>query len=167
MKNRKPISFLIYLVILIIVFAAGVYTGRRLSPLKSREGVISESSLKQESALTSSINTGNAPSAPPIASTPAINKLAKKHAPAIARSKTSSTPAKTFYTIQVAAFSSYSKAKKIAGEIDSMGFIAYIVPYKTYQLVRVGKFSSTKGLKSIKGILAKKFNVKPYVMRIQ
>lgn len=81
---------------------------------------------------------------------------------------------KVYYAVQVAAFSNYAQAKVMADKLNSMGFFAYIIPITVkgkegnavYQQVRVGKFSAESGAKSIENIIAKKFNVKPYIIKI-
>ena len=81
---------------------------------------------------------------------------------------------KVYYTIQVAALSKYSQAKAMADKLNSMGFFAYIVPISVsgksgkavYQQVRVGKFATEKGANSVEGLIAQKFKVKPYVIKV-
>ncbi len=81
---------------------------------------------------------------------------------------------KVYYTIQVAALSNYAQAKAIADKLNSMGFFAYIIPITVsgksgkavYQQVRVGKFSTEKGAKSLENVIAKKFKVKPYIIKV-
>jgi cell division septation protein DedD len=81
---------------------------------------------------------------------------------------------KVYYTIQVAALSKYSQAKAMADKLNSMGFFAYIVPISVsgksgkavYQQVRVGKFATEQGANSVEGVIAKKFKVKPYVIKV-
>jgi cell division septation protein DedD len=81
---------------------------------------------------------------------------------------------KIYYTIQVAALKNYAQAKTLADKLNSMGFFAYIVPISVsgktakavYQQVRVGKFSTAKGAKSIENIISKKFKVKPYIIKV-
>ena len=81
---------------------------------------------------------------------------------------------KIYYTIQVAALKNYAQAKTLADKLNSMGFFAYIVPISVsgktgkalYQQVRVGKFSTVSGAKSIKNIISKKFKVKPYIIKV-
>ena len=226
MKKDKLSSAILFLVILFIVFALGLFVGKKLSPRKSKEGVIKESSLKTESNPSVSplniignqkaekktpVSTGNIKFAP-------ISKLAslkngnaaKKPAekPALApapkpeskvrtkivyvkkpiyiykyitkkppvKQKTAASPfvSKVYYTIQVAALSKYSDAKKLADKLNSMGFFAYIVPISisgkkgkaSYEQVRVGKFSTNKGAKSVENIISKKFNLKPYIIKV-
>ncbi|RZD14135.1 MAG: hypothetical protein EVJ47_07840 [Candidatus Acidulodesulfobacterium ferriphilum] len=226
MKKDKLSAAIVFLVILFIVFALGLFVGKKLSPRKSKEGVIKESSLKTESNPSVSplniignqkaekktpVSTGNIKFAP-------ISKLAslkngnaaKKPAekPALApapkpeskvrtkivyvkkpiyiykyitkkppvKQKTAASPfvSKVYYTIQVAALSKYSDAKKLADKLNSMGFFAYIVPISisgkkgkaSYEQVRVGKFSTNKGAKSVENIISKKFNLKPYIIKV-
>lgn len=81
---------------------------------------------------------------------------------------------KVYYTIQVAALAQYSQAKVITDKLNSMGFFAYIVPIsvegksgkEVYQQVRVGKFATEKGAKSLEGVIASKFKVKPYIIKV-
>ncbi len=81
---------------------------------------------------------------------------------------------KVYYTIQVVALSKYSQAKAMADKLNSMGFFAYIVPISVngksgkavYQQVRVGKFATEQGAKSVEGVIAQKFKVKPYVIKV-
>ena len=81
---------------------------------------------------------------------------------------------KVYYTIQVAALKNYTQAKTLADKLNSMGFFAYIVPISVsgktakavYQQVRVGKFSTVNGAKSIENIISKKFKVKPYIIKV-
>lgn len=81
---------------------------------------------------------------------------------------------KIYYTIQVAALSNYAQAKTLSDKLNSMGFFAYIVPISVsgktakalYQQVRVGKFSTVNGAKSIENIISKKFKVKPYIIKV-
>ncbi|MHB1755596.1 MAG: SPOR domain-containing protein [bacterium] len=81
---------------------------------------------------------------------------------------------KVYYTIQVAALSKYSQAKAMADKLNAMGFFAYIVPISVsgksgkavYQQVRVGKFATEQGAKSVEGVIAQKFKVKPYVIKV-
>jgi len=90
------------------------------------------------------------------------------------RSRVSHVSSKIYYTIQVAALSKYSKAKAFVNKLDAMGFFAYVLPVKIsgksgkiiYQQVRVGKFSTVKGAKSIESIISKKFKVKPYIITV-
>jgi cell division septation protein DedD len=226
LKKDKLSAAIVFLVILFIVFALGLFVGKKLSPRKSKEGVIKESSLKTESNPSVSplniignqkaekktpVSTGNIKFAP-------ISKLAslkngnaaKKPAekPALApapkpeskvrtkivyvkkpiyiykyitkkppvKQKTAASPfvSKVYYTIQVAALSKYSDAKKLADKLNSMGFFAYIVPISisgkkgkaSYEQVRVGKFSTNKGAKSVENIISKKFNLKPYIIKV-
>ena len=102
-----------------------------------------------------------------------VYKYITKKAPA----KNSSAPpfnSKNYFTIQVAALSNYGQAKTLADKLNAMGFFAYIVPISVegkngkavYQQVRVGKFSTVKGAKSVENIISKKFNVKPYVIKV-
>lgn len=79
-----------------------------------------------------------------------------------------------YYTIQVAALGKYSQAKSLADKLNSMGFFAYILPLSVsgkngkivYQQVRVGKFSSESGAMAVENTIAKKFNVKPYIIKL-
>ncbi len=81
---------------------------------------------------------------------------------------------KVYYTIQVAALSKYSQAKAMADKLNAMGLFAYIVPISVsgksgkavYQQVRVGKFATEQGAKSVEGVIAQKFKVKPYVIKV-
>ena len=81
---------------------------------------------------------------------------------------------KIYYTIQVAALKNYAQAKTLADKLNSMGFFAYIVPISVsgktgkavYQQVRVGKFSTVNGAKSLENIISKKFKVKPYIIKV-
>jgi cell division septation protein DedD len=81
---------------------------------------------------------------------------------------------KVYYTIQVAALSNYAQAKTIADKLNSMGFFAYITPISVagkagkavYQQVRVGKFSTATGAKSLEKVIATKFKVKPYILKV-
>ena len=81
---------------------------------------------------------------------------------------------KVYYTIQVAALKNYAQAKTLADKLNAMGFFAYIVPISVsgktakavYQQVRVGKFSTVNGAKSIENIISKKFKVKPYIIKV-
>lgn len=98
--------------------------------------------------------------------------LAKK--PPVKKGKVSPFNSKAYYTIQVAALKHYARAKILADKLNSMGFFSYIVPISVsgkagkahYQQVRVGKFSTVKGAKSIEDIIAKKFKVKPYIIKV-
>ncbi len=93
--------------------------------------------------------------------------LSKKGAPFSANPK-------IYYTIQVAALSKYVQAKALADKLNSMGFFSYIVPVSvsgkngksTYQQIRVGKFSTINGAKSVENIISKKFKVKPYIIKV-
>ena len=98
----------------------------------------------------------------------------KKYAP----KKTQATPHvnfKIYYTIQVAALGEYVQAESLAKKLNSMGFFAYILPAKVsgkngkavvYQQVRVGKFSTLAGAKSVENIISKKFKVRPYIIKV-
>ena len=102
-----------------------------------------------------------------------IYKYITKKTPA-KKGATSPFNSKLYYTIQVAALSNYAQAKIMADKLNSMGFFAYIVPItargKTgkavYQQVRVGKFSTVNGAKSLENIISKKFKVKPYIVKV-
>ncbi len=104
-----------------------------------------------------------------------IYKYKTKHKKALLkRSTVSHVSPKIYYTIQIAALSKYSEAKAFANKLDAMGFFAYVLPVKIsgksgktiYQQVRVGKFSTVKGAKSIESIISKKFKVKPYIITV-
>lgn len=103
-----------------------------------------------------------------------VHKYIAKKAPAKQATHASPFNSKVYYTIQVAALSKYNSAKKLADKLHSMGFFAYIVPVSitgkrgkvTYQRVRVGKFSTDKGAKSVENIISKKFNLKPYIIKV-
>ncbi len=92
----------------------------------------------------------------------------------IKKSRPNPFNSKVYYTIQVAALSKYSQAKAMADKLNSMGFFAYIIPISVngksgkavYQQVRVGKFATEKGAKSVEGVIAQKFKVKPYVIKV-
>lgn len=226
MKKDKLSAAIVFLVILFIVFALGLFVGKKLSPRKSKEGVIKESSLKTESnpsvsplniignqkteektpvstdnikfapiSKLTSLKNGNAAKKP--AEKPALAPAPKPESkvrtkivyvkkpiyiykyitkkPAV-KQKTAASPfvSKVYYTIQVAALSKYSDAKKLADKLNSMGFFAYIVPISisgkkgkaSYEQVRVGKFSTNKGAKSVENIISKKFNLKPYIIKV-
>ncbi|MCL4321824.1 MAG: SPOR domain-containing protein [Deltaproteobacteria bacterium] len=224
MKKDKLSAVIVFLVILFIVFALGLFVGKKLSPQKSKEGVIKESSLKTESnppvsplniipnqkaeektpvstdnikfapiSKLASLKNGNAakkpvekPTPPPEPKTKVRTKIVyvKKpiyiykyitKKPAV-KQKTAASPfaSKVYYTIQVAALSKYNDAKKLADKLNSMGFFAYIVPISisgkkgkaVYEQVRVGKFSTNAGAKSVENIISKKFNLKPYIIKV-
>ncbi len=224
MKKDKLSAAAVFLVILFIVFALGLFVGKKLSPRKSKEGVIKESSLKtgsnspvsplnitrnQKTEEKTPVSTDNIKFAPISKLTSLKNgNAAKKPAPAPApvpkpepkvrtkivyvkkpiyiykyitkkpavKQKTASSPftSGVYYTIQVAALSKYNDAKKLADKLNSMGFFAYIVPISisgkkgkaSYEQVRVGKFSTNKGAKSVENIISKKFNLKPYIIKV-
>ncbi|MCL5892516.1 MAG: SPOR domain-containing protein [Deltaproteobacteria bacterium] len=224
MKKDKLSAAIVFLVILFIVFALGLFVGKKLSPRKSKEGVIKESSLKTESSPPVSplnithnqkteektpVSTDNIKFAPiskltSLKNGNAAKKPAEKPAPApkpeskvrtkivyvkkpiyiykyitkkpAVKQKTASSPfaSRVYYTIQVAALSKYNDAKKLADKLNSMGFFAYIVPISisgkkgkaSYEQVRVGKFSTNKGAKSVENIISKKFNLKPYIIKV-
>ena len=224
MKKDKLSAAIVFLVILFIVFALGLFVGKKLTPRKSKEGVIKESSLKTESNHPAStlnitgnqktkentpVSTDNIKFAPiskltSLKNGNAAKKPAEKPAPApkpeskvrtkivyvkkpiyiykyitkkpAVKQKTASSPfaSRVYYTIQVAALSKYNDAKKLADKLNSMGFFAYIVPISisgkkgkaTYEQVRVGKFSTNKGAKSVENIISKKFNLKPYIIKV-
>ena len=102
-----------------------------------------------------------------------VYKYITKKAP-VKNSSASLFNSKNYFTIQVAALSNYAQAKTLADKLNAMGFFAYIVPISVegkngkavYQQVRVGKFSTVKGAKSVENIISKKFNVKPYVIKV-
>ncbi len=224
MKKDKLSAAIVFLVILFIVFALGLFVGKKLSPRKSKEGVIKESSLKTESnppvsplniignqktkektpvstdnikfapiSKLTSLKNGNAAKKPAEKPTPAPKPESKVRTkivyvkkpiyiykyitkkPAV-KQKTASSPfaSRVYYTIQVAALSKYNDAKKLADKLNSMGFFAYIVPISisgkkgkaSYEQVRVGKFSTNKGAKSVENIISKKFNLKPYIIKV-
>lgn len=81
---------------------------------------------------------------------------------------------KVYYTIQVAALKNYAQAKVLADKLNSMGLFSYIVPISisgksvkaVYQQVRVGKFSTVIGAKSVEKIISNKFKVKPYIVKV-
>ncbi len=228
MKKDKLSAAAVFLVILFIVFALGLFVGKKLSPRKSKEGVIKESSLKtgsnspvsplnitrnQKTEEKTPVSTDNIKFAPiskltSLKNGNAAKKPAEKPAPAPApvpkpkpkvrtkivyvkkpiyiykyitkkpavKQKTASSPftSGVYYTIQVAALSKYNDAKKLADKLNSMGFFAYIVPISisgkkgkaSYEQVRVGKFSTNKGAKSVENIISKKFNLKPYIIKV-
>ncbi len=226
MKKDKLSAAAVFLVILFIVFALGLFVGKQLSPRKSKEGVIKESSLKTESNFPVSplniigsqktkektpVSTDNIKFAPiskltSLKNGNAAKKPAEKPAPApvpkpeskvrtkivyvkkpiyiykyitkkpVVKQKTASSPfaSRVYYTIQVAALSKYNDAKKLADKLNSMGFFAYIVSISisgkkgkaSYEQVRVGKFSTNKGAKSVENIISKKFNLKPYIIKV-
>ena len=224
MKKDKLSAAIVFLVILFIVFALGLFVGKKLSPRKSKEGVIKESSLKTESnppvsplnitrkqkaeektpvstnnikftpiSKLTSLKNGNAAKKPAEKPAPASKPESKVRTkivyvkkpiyiykyitkkPAV-KQKTASSPfaSRVYYTIQVAALSKYNDAKKLADKLNSMGFFAYIVPISisgkkgkaSYEQVRVGKFSTNKGAKSVENIISKKFNLKPYIIKV-
>lgn len=226
MKKDKLSAIIIFLVILFIVFVIGLFVGKHLSPLKSREGIIQGPSLNINSNPSSaSLNTGNnrkvdkntvlstnnikfAPIsklvslkkktvAKKIVEKPVVTpkikvktkiiyikkpvyiykyryKYITKKPPVKQKKHTASTISKVYYTIQVAAVSKYEDAKKLAGKLNSMGLFAYIVPVSiskktgkvVYQQIRVGKFSTNNGAEAVKNMISKKFNLKPYIVKI-
>ncbi len=225
MKKDKLSAVIVFLVILFIVFVLGLFVGKKLSPQKSKEGVIKESSLKTENKPSlSSLNMGGnnhkvkkktailsnnikfapisklaslkkegaakklvkKPTSTPKPKTKVktriiyvkkpiyIYKYITKKAPVKQKISASPFASEVYYTIQVAALSKYSEAKKLADKLNSMGFFAYIVPISisgkkgkaTYEQVRVGKFSTNKGAKSVENIISKKFNLKPYIIKV-
>lgn len=230
MKKEKLSAVIIFTVIIFVVFALGLFVGKRLSPKKSKEGVINESALKNSgqpslSSLNPSDNKktgGSLPVSPNDIKFAPISKLASlkngsssketagkstkpvvlKRVPLSAKAnvrtkivyvkkpvyiykyvtKNSSAKAKTqtspinsniYYTIQVAALSKYSDAKKLADKFTSMGFFAYIVPITVsekngkavYEQVRVGKFATIGGAKSVEKTISNKFHLKPYIIK--
>lgn len=227
MKKDKLSAVIVFLVILFVVFVLGLFVGKKLSPQKSKEGVIKESSLKKENKpLVPSLNMGsnqkvkkNVPVSTnnikfvPISKLASLKKgnaakklaekpistpkpktkvktkivyvkkpvyiykykyITTKKAPSKQKISASPFASKTYYTVQVAALSKYSEAKKLTDKLNSMGFFAYIVPISisgkkgkaTYEQVRVGKFSTNKGAESVKNIISKKFNLKPYIIKV-
>ncbi|MCL4542450.1 MAG: SPOR domain-containing protein [Deltaproteobacteria bacterium] len=216
MKKDKLLGIIAFLVLLFVVFVLGLFVGRKLSPEKSKEGIIKESSLKKETAKPSisSLNTagsqkikkkapvsasnikfapisklvslknGNAAKklagepvlTPPKPKTGLKTKTVNVQKRVFAKQKIPASPfvSKVYYAVQVAALSKYSDAKKLAGKLSSMGFFAYIVPISisgkngkaTYEQVRVGKFSTDKGARSVENIISKKFGLKPYIIKV-
>lgn len=217
MRKEKLTAVFTVVVIIFIVFALGLFVGRKLSSYKPKEGVINESML-QSTANTGLLNKKNKESASKKSANAvpsgkvSLSPLSKNtsglaaHSPAAStstsKSKTTvktkknyvkkpvyaykytkskaasfaSAPfsSKIYYTIQVAALLKAKDANIMANKFNSMGFFAYVIPINisgkhgkaTYQQVRVGKFSSLKGAKSVEKIIAKKFNVKPYIIKV-
>lgn len=104
-----------------------------------------------------------------------VYKYITKKSPAVSKSSLASPfNSKIYYTIQVAALKNYAQAKTLADKLNSMGFFAYIVPISisgktgkaVYQQVRVGKFSTVNGAKSLENIISNKFKVKPYIIKV-
>lgn len=120
--------------------------------------------------------TANAAAAKPAAKTKIVYVKKPVYVYKYITKKSPASPfnSKIYYTIQVAALKNYAQAKILADKLNSMGFFAYIVPISVsgktgkavYQQVRVGKFSTVVGAKSLENIISKKFKVKPYIIKV-
>ncbi len=227
MRKEKLTAVFVVIVTIFIVFALGLFIGRKLSSTGSKEGIINESMLQNVtnagllnkrnkrspskkfanvvpsgkiklSPLSKPAPVKNAKNIPklaarsPIISTSkfkskpkAVLKAKKNHikkpvyAYKYAKSKTASSisspfSSKFYYTIQVAALTRVKDANMMASKLNSIGFFAYVLPIVifgshgkvTYQQIRVGKFSSLNGAKSVEKIIAKKLHVKPYIIKV-
>lgn len=213
MKKEKLSVVFIVLVIMFIIFVAGIFVGKKLTPAKPKEGIINESSLKntignkndnippvpsekikfkplsnlaslkkQESAQKPVKKSLPEPKTKTIVKTKIVYvkkpvyvyKYKYKYIKPKSVSPSSPFSPKIYYTIQVAALKNIKAAKMLADKLNSMGFFAYLVPINisgkrgkaTYQQVMVGKFTTRNGAKIFEKTIAKKFNVKPYIIKI-
>ena len=202
MRKEKLTAVFVVIVTIFIVFALGLFIGRKLSSSKSKEGIINESMLKSVTKLSKpapvkstkniSKNISKLAARPSVASTSTSKSKsktvikAKKNyikkpvyaykytKPKTASSISSPFSSKFYYTIQVAALLRVKDANMMASKLNSIGFFAYVLPIVifgnhgkvTYQQVRVGKFSSLNGAKSVEKIIAKKLHVKPYIIKV-
>lgn len=156
-KSKRSGSGFKHFLVLLVVFALGVFVGMKVSNLNIKivkeeakeRAVNAQTEINDSQAKISDSETDNqevANQLKPVI-TPTVSSSPEPPSPTVSPSPSPEPPKVMEYTLQLAAFKGREKAQEFVNELKEKGYYAYFVPVsnskgETWNLIRVGKFKT-------------------------